>query len=141
MEFKKDGNRLLMRLQRGEEIIQTVQRFAEEQKIPNATVVGIGAVDKLDVGYWNLEREEYTRRKFDGPHELLSLSGNLSWKDGASFLHVHAILSSPEFTLVGGHLFAATVTATAELTIWPGEYELHRAHDASIGMKLWNLGA
>jgi len=141
MEFKKDGNRLLMRLQRGEELIQTVQRFAEEQKIPNATVIGIGAVDKLDLGYWNLEREEYTRRQFPGPHELLNLSGNLSWKDGASFLHVHAIVANPEFTLVGGHLFAATVTATAELSIWPGEYELHRAHDASIGMKLWNLGA
>jgi len=140
MDFKRDGNRLLMRLHRGEEIMQTVQRFAEEQKLKNAAVIGIGAAENLDLGYWDRERREYARRQFADPHEIVSLSGNLSWKDGSPFLHAHVLLANRDFAVVGGHLFAATITATAELQIWPGEFELHREMDSDVGMKLWNLG-
>ena len=139
MDFKRDGNRLLVRLHTGEEIMQTVQQFAQEQRIKNAAVVGIGAAENLDLGYWDRERSEYARRQFVDPHELLSLSGNLSWRDGSPFLHAHVVLANRDFSLVGGHLFAATITATAELQIWPGELELLREMDEKVGMKLWNL--
>ena len=139
MDFKRDGNRLLVRLHTGEEIMQIVQQFAQEQKIKNAAVIGIGAAENLDLGYWDREKREYARRQFADPHELLSLSGNLSWRDGSPFLHAHVLLANRDFAVTGGHLFAATITATAELQIWPGELELRREMDESVGMKLWDL--
>ena len=111
------GDRWLVRLDLGEELVATITRFLEEKRIRCASLQGIGAVRDLEVGFLDTSKRSYERRRFPEEMELLSLSGNASLKEGHSFLHAHVVASGRECRTVGGHLFAATVSATAEVFV------------------------
>ncbi len=140
MDVRRDGDRILVRLHRGEELVSSLHRLARQEEIRHALVVGIGALDDLELGYRNPEREDYDHREFSGSHELLSLSGNLGWADGEPFLHAHVVLGASDFSIVGGHLFRGTVSATAEIFLLPGRFALQRKWEDAMKMKLWHLG-
>ena len=139
MEILRGNRHHVLRLVRGEEIMDTVQRFAQEEEIPVATVLGIGAVMDVEIGSYSYETHEYTRTKLDGAYELTNLTGNLAWVDGAPYLHAHVGLSDHHCNARGGHLFTATCYATVELTVWPGERKIARKMDDDIGLKLLDL--
>ncbi len=139
MDLRRDGDRILVRLHRGEEVVSSLHRLAAEHELRNALVLGIGALEKLELGYRDVERDCYDRRELAGSHELLSLSGNLAWADGKPFLHAHVVLGAPDFSIVGGHLFRGTVSATAEIYVLPGEFSLQRRWDEDAKMQLWGL--
>ena len=58
---------------------------------------------------------------FDGPLELLSLSGNISQtEEGNAYIHCHAAVSAgqPDAAAYGGHLLPeTTIFSTAELSL------------------------
>jgi predicted DNA-binding protein with PD1-like motif len=130
---------LLVRLFKGEELVSSIQNLAAERKIEHAAVQGIGAVEDVELGYYRLQRREYRRIRLKRQYELISLLGNLGWVDGAPLLHAHVTLGAEDFQTVGGHLFEATVLATAELILSPGSARLERSFDDEIGLKLWDL--
>jgi len=139
MDVRHEAGRILVRLHRGEEVIDSLHRLAREHSVQHAVVIGIGALENLELGYRNPDRDDYDRRSFSGSHELLSLQGNLAWADGEPFLHAHVVLGAPDFSLIGGHLFRGTVSATAEIFLLPGDFPLQRRWEESIKMKLWSL--
>ena len=47
--------------------------------------------------------------------ELLSTQGNLAPGPNGPFTHIHVVLSGDDKIVYGGHLFAATVSVTAEI--------------------------
>lgn len=129
----------MIRLIRGEEILQTVHDYARQEEIEHAVVLGIGAVMDVEIGAYSIEDKEYTRRGLVGPLEVVNLTGNLAWVDGSPYLHAHVTLSDHDCAAVAGHLFKATCYATVELTVWPGEGRIERTMDDQIGLKLWDL--
>jgi predicted DNA-binding protein with PD1-like motif len=129
----------VLRILRGEEIMDSVQRFAQQEDIEHATVLGIGAIMDVEIGAYSFEEKRYIRSKLDGSFELTNLTGNISWVDGEPFLHAHVGISDHDCRAMGGHLFAATCYATVELTIWPGRGRVEREMDDAIGLKLMCL--
>ena len=132
----ESANGFLLRLVRGEEIHQTLTRFAAERGIRGGWVQGIGAVRDVELGYYHLETRRYERRVIEEEMEILSLTGNFSRLKGRPFLHAHVSLMRADFSVAGGHLFRGTVAATGEFSIHQTDLRLERRMDAGIGLPL-----
>ena len=139
MDYREelDGS-LLIRLYPGEEIIQSLTGLSKTSGIVGATFFGIGALDFAELGYYYPDRKQYDKRKFEGQHELLSLSGNIGFApDGEIAVHAHVVISDNNFICHGGHLFQGRVSVVAEIRLFPCG-DIKRVPDPS-GLNLWKL--
>lgn len=123
-------------LKKGEELISSLTAFLKEKNITAGSVTGLGAVEKVDLAYYDLPTQTYQRKIFPGVYELVSATGNAALFDGKHFPHVHVAISDRNYQTFGGHLFGATVAATAELSIIQMPFAVERAHDEETGLKL-----
>ena len=130
----------LIRLEKGEEIHDSLGRFAREKGICGGVVQGIGAVHKSEVGFYQLEKQAYERKQLSEITELLSLNGNLSQVDGEPFFHLHVVLMRPDFSVIGGHLFRATIAVTGEFALSETGLEIVRRPDPEVGLALLEQG-
>ena len=59
MEYRKFGNDYVLRIDKGEEILQAVSQVCEKEGIRLGTVNGIGAVGDVTLGVFNREKFLY----------------------------------------------------------------------------------
>ena len=134
MEYKVFEDVVVVRLDKGDEIVQSLLSVAEKEDLPLAAVSGIGATDDFEVGVFDLERSDYERIRFAGNHEIVALVGNFTTKDGAPYLHLHITCAGEGGRIVGGHLFEAKISLTAEIFLHKGHGNVNRLHDATLGI-------
>ncbi len=131
-----DRAAFLVRVDRGEEMMETLRAVAARKKIDAASVSGIGALENAELGYFDVNRKEYLRRKLTGSWELLSLAGNISLRDGEVMPHIHVILGNADLECRGGHLFSGVVSVTGEIFIEALPGPLHREMDDEVSLPL-----
>ncbi|MDI9645572.1 MAG: DNA-binding protein [Archaeoglobales archaeon] len=131
----KNGRTFLLKLEYGRGIIEQLVEFLFAKKIETAYLSGIGAVKMAEIGYYDQERKEYVKRKIEEPMELLSLTGNVSLRDGKPFCHVHVVLGKDSM-IYAGHLFDAEVFA-CEIYLVELEGKVSRSYDEQTGLYLW----
>ncbi|OEH85018.1 DNA-binding protein [Desulfuribacillus stibiiarsenatis] len=136
MEFRKIDNTYVVRIDKGEEIIETLKKFCTEQNIKLGLVSGLGAVNKATIGLFETGTKKYHSTELTGDFEIASLTGNISTMNGETYLHFHACLSDDKYATYGGHLNAATVSATAEIVIITFNGSVDRAFSEEIGLNL-----
>lgn len=136
MKAGKVDSGWFVRLDRGEEIMQTLVDFIAAENIPAGAIAGIGALTKVELGYFNRDTKEYQRRKFDGVYELLSLTGNIAYVDNKPMVHAHCILGDADYQVVGGHLFSGIVAVTGEIYIGVFSDKFKRAMDPEVELNL-----
>ena len=126
---------------RGEELIATLTRFCEENEVHWGQFQAVGAVEDVEIGYYDLETREYVFRAEEGPLEVASMDGNIAEIDERPVVHVHGVLSHCDETLmtIGGHIRSARVAVTLELCLWLVPQPLLRAPDEETGLNLINL--
>jgi predicted DNA-binding protein with PD1-like motif len=129
----------LLRLDRGEEITDTLERFLEKNRIHGGTVTGLGGIEDAELGYYDLPTKTYQRTTIPGNLELIVYSGNITLVDGKPFVHAHAVVSGPDFRPHAGHFFQARVALTGEFVVQPADWEVAREEDARTGLKLMDL--
>lgn len=140
MRFKKCGSRWLVRLDRGEELVETLGRFCSEHRIGAATVSGIGAADRLVLGYFETGTKKYHTFERQGDHEITALTGNVTTTlEGQVYLHLHVTVSDTECRAFGGHLSAARISGTCEVVLDPLEGVIERKFDPGVGLNLLAL--
>lgn len=136
MESKKITDGYLVRCDIDDEVVSALTKFAADNKISSGTVIGIGALKDIVLGYFDLAKKEYLRKEFYGTYELLSLSGNFARMDSEVVLHCHAVISDAECSVTGGHLFSGLIAVTGEFYIRPGKEEIIREHNELTGLNL-----
>jgi len=141
VEWVKRGESYLVRLERGEEVLSSLADFAAEHVIGAGTILGIGALENVILGYYELATKTYHRKEFSGEYELVNLTGNFSLVDGHPFPHCHVTLGGVNYETIGGHLFQGRVAITCELTVIPFPVTIQRQHDDEVGLNLWDLKA
>ena len=139
MQLLENKDHLLLRLERGEEVVESLTCFVQDRQIPHALVQGIGAIADPLIGAYDLEAREYRKTQLDGGWEVLSLMGNVGWLGEQATLHSHVVLGDMDCAVRGGHLFAARVHVTLEVALFTGHVPLPRAMDDGIGLNLWKL--
>ena len=117
MKAKKVENGYFLRIDKGEEIVSTITDFIARENIRSGAVAGIGALTKVELGYFDRNGKEYLKKTFNNVYELLSLTGNVAYIDNKPILHAHCMLGDADYNVTGGHLFKGTVAVTGEIFI------------------------
>jgi hypothetical protein len=136
MEYLRYDSKVLIRLDPGEEVIAAMTAICDKEDIRLGIVSGIGAVNKATVGLFNPVTKEYRSTTLEKDFEITSLTGNVSRMHGDVYLHLHATLADLDHKAFGGHLNAATVSATAEIWIDIVDGSVDRQFSDKIGLNL-----
>jgi predicted DNA-binding protein with PD1-like motif len=136
MEYRRFSDTIILRIDRGEEIIETVRAVAEKERVRLASVEALGATDDFTVGVYDVATRHYDQKRFTGPHEIVSLTGTVTEKDGAFYQHLHLSAANAAFEVVGGHLNRAVVSATCEMVIRVVGGAVDRKTDPETGINL-----
>ena len=76
MEYKRFGNNIVVRMDRGEDIVEQVKVLAEREQIRLASVQALGAVTDVTVGVVNPEPTGEGAHRGPGPEELRARAGS-----------------------------------------------------------------
>lgn len=139
MEYRKFGNTLIARIDRGEEILESVKRIALAENIKLASVSALGAVDDFTVGVYNVEEKKYYSNNFTGSFEIVSLTGTINTMNGEFYAHLHMSAGNDRGEVFGGHLNKATVSATCEMVITLINGRVDREYDEITGLNLFKF--
>ena len=113
-----DENMIFVRLDDGEDFFEELTKALKEQNVQAGIVINaIGMLRNFEIGWFNTSTMQYEKEFISQPHELTSVQGNISKKDGDIFIHAHVTLAGASRAIVGGHLFKAEVCNTAEIFI------------------------
>ena len=131
---EENGNWILV-LEKGEEIISSLNAFFAEHNIEGGFLVGLGAVKNVELMAYDIENKKYLTKKFDeGTFELSNLTASIT----ETGLHAHATISDHEMNAFGGHLGKAVVAATFEGILIPTN-SIKRMQNDELGLKLIKL--
>ncbi len=139
MEYKRCENKVLIRIDLGEEIVETLKQLCTELGIKLGTIQGIGATNKATIGLINTKTKKYSSIELTGDHEITCLCGNITTMQKKPYLHLHITLCNEKNQAVGGHLTSAIVSATFEGVIEILKGEISREYDETIGINLMKL--
>ena len=139
MDFKKIDSKYIIRIEKGEEIVNTLEKFCRENDLQAGKITGIGAAGEIKIGHFETKTKEYHSKKFEGDLEIAPLVGNITTKDGEPYLHIHINFSDEELNSHAGHLNSAIVSATFECIIEEFESEIGRKFSEEIGLNLFKL--
>ena len=136
MEFKRFENDYVVRLNKGENVIESLKKLCKEENIKLAEITGLGASDKVEIGVFNINTKEYKTKVFEGMFEITSLVGNATRKDGEVYLHIHINFGDAEGNVYGGHLVDSNISATSEIIVRKINGEVGRKLSEEIGLNL-----
>jgi len=139
MLIKKFGNKYVIRIDKGEEIIETLKTFCKSNNIKLGSISGIGAANKIVLGLFETDTKKYLSQEFVGDFEIVPLAGNISTMKGETYLHLHANIADIKHNSFGGHLTSAVVSATFEVIIDTIDGEVDRKFSNEIGLNLLEL--
>lgn len=126
----------VLRIDKGCEVIQYLTQFAQDNKIAVATISAIGATNNAVVGAFDTDTLTYHSHHYTSKMEILSLAGNITTKDNAPYIHLHAMLGMPDGSVVGGHLNSCVVSATCEMFVVSYSESVGRVFNQDVGLNL-----
>jgi predicted DNA-binding protein with PD1-like motif len=139
MELLEDKRHLIVKLEAGEPVLGSLLTVARGHGLKGAVLSGIGAVGHARLGFFLPEEKRYETRDFHENLEVLSLSGNLAQSEAGPVIHAHVALGRADFSVIGGHLFEATVSVTLEVFLSQVAARIERRHDPRFDLKLLRL--
>lgn len=139
MEYRRFGNTIVARMDRGEEIVEQVKVIGLKEGIKLANLNALGAVDDFTVGVYNVEEQKYYANSFKGAYEIVSLTGTINTMNGEYYSHMHLSCGNDKGEVFGGHLNRAVVSATCEMVITIIDGEVDREKDPVTGLNIFKF--
>ena len=136
MDYKRFPNAIVLRVDRGEEILEQLKAVCLKENVKLASVSGIGAINDLTSGVWDVERKEYYSNHFTGVYEVANLVGTITTMNGEYYAHIHISAGDAQGHMVGGHLNRAVVSATSEIVLHLIDGTVEREFDPGVGLNL-----
>ena len=128
MTYRIFGDTIVARIDRGEEIVQSLKAICEKENVGHAVV-----------GLYRVGEKKYYSNTLDGEMEMTALTGNVTEKDGEVYLHLHANFADAQGHVFGGHLNEAVVSATCEMFIHTVKGSVGRRPDEVTGLNLFDM--
>jgi predicted DNA-binding protein with PD1-like motif len=139
MQTKKITDGFMVKLDKGEQLVDSLIKFARQEKVDSGSVTGIGAVTNVTLGYFDREQKEYLEKRFEDVYELASLLGSIATVNYQPILHLHIIMCDRNYKVYGGHLVSGEVAVTAEIFVRAYPEPLLRKKDPEFGLNLLDL--
>ena len=126
------------KLHRGDDLLEAIGSICRDKNILLGRVEAIGAVEKATLGFYDQKRKQYEFFSIDSPHEITSLIGNVSLREGVPMVHAHITLSDEKGNVHGGHLASGTIVFACEVLIEAFDGPaFNREIDENTGLPLW----
>lgn len=139
MEYKRFKDTLVVRMDRGEEILEQLREIAAKEQIQLASVQALGAISEFTVGVFKTAEKEFSGNDFKGNYEIVSLTGTINTLNGEFYCHLHMSAGNDKGEVFGGHLQQAVVSATCEMVIRLIDGAVDRYYDEKIGLNLFRF--
>ncbi len=139
MEYRRFGETIVARIDKGEEILDKIKEIALSEKIKLANINALGATNNFVVGVFNIDEKKYYSNEFKGNYEIVSLTGTINTMNDEFYTHIHMSAGNDKGEVFGGHLNKAIVSATCEMIINIIDGRVDRYHDDDIGLNLFKF--
>ena len=139
MKSRKIKNNYVIRLERGEKIIESLKNFCTKGKIKCGYFFGIGALGEAELAHYIVENKKYTSKVLKQPLEIINMAGNITTMNKEIYLHCHITLSDEKMQAIAGHLKEGKVSATCEVVLVKLDAAIDRKYDDAIGLNLMDL--
>ena len=139
MKFKKVDSKYLVKVSKGERIVEAIIKFCRENGIKSGAFYGIGALNHVELMVYHADRRGYSTKTIDGDMEILNITGNVAFLDGKHMVHAHITLSDTDLQAIGGHLKEGIVSGTLELVFTDFNVELNRKPDSETGLNILDI--
>lgn len=139
MEYRRFGNTIVARIDRGEEILAAVREIAGAEHIQLASISALGATNDFTVGVYNVDQKQYHANDYKGNFEIVSLTGTINTMDGEFYTHLHMSAGDEKGQVFGGHLNRAVVSAVCEMVITVIDGVVDRRFSEEIGLNLFRF--
>jgi len=139
MRFKKIKGTCIIRLERGEKIIETLKNFCTKNKIKCGYFFGIGALVEAELAHYIVENKKYTSKILKQPLEIVNMNGNIATMSNEVYIHCHITLSDEKMKAIAGHLKEGIISATCEIVLVNLSAAINRKYDEFTGLNLLDL--
>lgn len=136
MECKRYGDMAVVRIDRGEEVVEQLEVACRQLGIRYGSVTGLRAGDKAEIGLYEVETQVYHKHVYEGEFEIANLVGSISQMDGDYYAHLHITLADASQLIQGGHLNACRISGTCEIFITCFEADFGRKKDPVTGLNI-----
>ena len=127
--------------EKGDEVIETLRRFANERRLLASHFTAIGALSNVVIGFFDPAKKQYKKIPIREQVEVLSLTGGITFEGDVPKIHAHIVLGKADGTAYGGHLLEGHVFPTIELILVESPKYLQRRLDKETGLALIDLDA
>ncbi len=136
MEFRRFSDTYVIRMDRGEEIMACLTALCQQEDIRLGYVEAIGAIDRAEVGLYDVGNQVFRKQTFQQPLEMTSLLGTVTSKAGQVYLHLHVTLTDEAMLAHGGHVISLTVSGTCEMILRTLPGTVGRRLDEETGLNV-----
>ena len=132
MKYAATDEIIAIRLTEGDDLADSIIFACRKAEVDSAIVVGgAGMVSSVTFGWYN--GRDYNTEKVAETMELAALSGNVSYRGGNLYPHLHAVFNKPDHKALSGHILQAIVFNNAEIFLRPlATIHLGRSFDGSF---------
>jgi predicted DNA-binding protein with PD1-like motif len=124
----------------GEEVKETLVRFAARENIKAASFVALGAFERAVIAYFEWDKKEYKPIPIEHQVEVIVLTGDVVRDEqDRPDLHAHCVLGLPDGSTRGGHLLTGMVRPTLEVTVTETPAHLVRRKRPGLGIALIDI--
>jgi uncharacterized protein len=129
------NNLYLLRFELGEEVQESILKFAESQNLKGAFFNGIGGVKNVELGYYQKAKKDYKRIFFEQELEMVSLTGNVAKFENRYVVHSHGCFGDEQGRAHAGHIIKAFVAFTVEIILQATDIPLEKKMVEDLGIK------
>jgi len=125
----------LIRIDRGEEVVEQLTAFCRDNNIHSGSLHGIGASDKIELAHYSVKTKEYSRKTYTGEHEITNVTGVIT----DDKIHLHATIANSSFETAAGHLVAMQISGACEIRLFAGKEAIKRTYNDETGLELLDV--
>ncbi len=151
MKYKKYNEyNYALTMKVGENIIEQLKKFLEQENLGFVSFYGVGAFSKATLAGFSIAEKKFHNHEVPEHkthvYETLHFTGNLTWMKNEKgelkpHFHAHTSVSCDDGTVQGGHVMSATCGVTMELvmTVLSKEEKEIRHRSEELQVDLWTL--
>ena len=118
VKYAATDEMIALRLSEGDDLGDSIAHVCRTCDVDSAVIVSAaGMVSSVTFGWYN--GRDYNTETVKDIMELASLSGNVSYRGGTLYPHLHGVFNKPDHGAVSGHILQAIVFNNAEIFLKP----------------------
>ena len=139
MQYKRFNDTYAVRIDIGEEIMESLKSLCAKENIRLAEVSAIGAASHAVIGVFDPAEQAYHQEELDRFMEITSLNGSVTEMNGEPYIHLHTTLADQDNAIHGGHLISMRVGLTCEMFVRVLDGSVGRERNEELGINLWKV--